>query len=391
VDCPVCIKSIAAFKVKPFLKEESFSGNSPAPFVGRFGYPEVNVGVLSPAYRTEEVWLYDAPRFWAQQEFTISEIVEFRAALINSSFRANVRSSNRLLEVAQETGMASKPVDLEVELQRAPVFRMSLEPYVAPIGPSAKVKRVEITSNPKIPFVVDKAVSDTDLKAGDAMLYLYSHDFDENYLTKLLSVGTLGVGSNRKLVPTRWSITATDDAIGKHLIRQIKEYSSYCDYSCYFGSYLGNYFLILTFPEIWGFELFEVYVPKNATTATRLLFTTDYELYEGRKSYAENCGGGYYAARLPVLEKLRKLKRQGSVIALRFITDEYTLPLGVFVVRESARKSLGSNAIKFSSQQLLFDYVKEFVKKKFGCDVMQLLNKSKLLKERKTQLKLTSF
>ena len=36
-------------------------------------------------------------------------------------------------------------------------------------------------------------------------------------------------------------------------------------------------------------------------------FTTDYEPYTGRKTYAENCVGGYYAARLPILEKLKDI------------------------------------------------------------------------------------
>ena len=45
-NCPVCVKSIAKFRISPKLKEEFF-GNSPAPFIGRFGYPFVNAGVLS--------------------------------------------------------------------------------------------------------------------------------------------------------------------------------------------------------------------------------------------------------------------------------------------------------------------------------------------------------
>jgi len=390
-NCPVCMKSIAAFKIKPFLKKESFYGSSPAPFVGRFGYPDVNVGILSPPEKTEDVWIYDAPRYWAEQDFNIGEIVNYRSALINSNFKTNIYSSGKLLEVAQETGMASKPVEMEVELSKAPVFKLNLEPYVAPMGPRANLKRVEITSNTKIPGAVDKVVSDTDLKAVDAVQYLYSHDFDENYLTRLLSVGTLGIGKNRKLVPTRWSITATDDTIGKQLISQIKDHNNYAEYSCYFDGYLGNYFLILTFPDVWAFELFETYVPKNATASSKLLFTTDHEFYEGRKTYANNTAGGYYAARLPILEKLKQLKKQSSVIALRFITDEYTLPLGVWVVRSAARKSTDSTAINFASQDLLLNYVEDFVRKKFGCDVMQLLKKSELLKNIKTQKKLSAF
>ena len=66
--------------------------------------------------------------------------------------------------------------------------------------------------------------------------------FDENYLSRILSAGTLGVKTQRKLVPTRWSITATDDTIGKELISQVKDCAQ-GEYWAWFGGYLGNYFL----------------------------------------------------------------------------------------------------------------------------------------------------
>jgi DNA repair protein NreA len=386
-NCPICTKSAAAFKIKHLLNTTDFYGSTPAPFVGRFGYPNVSVGVLTPPMVDESVWMYDSPRYWGEKSFTIPQIVNFRSALINSNFKADIRTSNKMLDVAKEAGMAYKPVDLEVHLNKAPVFRLNLEPYVAPMGPTASLKSVEITSNPYIPVAVDKAVSDTDLKASDALYYLYKKNFDESYLTRLLSVGNLGIGSSRKLVPTRWAITATDDTVGKRMISEIKEYGT-ADYSVYFSGYLGNYFLIITLPEVWGYELFETMVQKNAQ---KLTYTNDYEFYDGRKSYAENCGGGYYASRLAVLEKLKNEKRQASVIVLRFITDEYTLPLGVWVVREATRKSAASEPVKFASRELLQSYVKDFVAKKFGVDALQLLENSKIWLNVKKQRKLSAF
>ncbi|MFH1181473.1 MAG: hypothetical protein V1702_00785 [Candidatus Woesearchaeota archaeon] len=389
-DCPICTKSMAAFRIKHLLNTTDFYGSTPTPFVGRFGYPEVNVGVLTPPMQDESVWMYDAPRYWGEQNFSIPQIVNFRSSLINSNFKADIRARNKMLDVAQEAGMAYKPVDVEVHLNKAPVFRLNLEPYVAPMGPTARLKSIEVTSNPYIPVAVDRAVSDTDMKASEALNYLYQKNFDENYLTRLLSVGTLGIGSSRKLVPTRWAITATDDTLGKKMISEIKDYGTY-EYSAYFGGYLGNYFLILTLPEVWGYELFEAYVPKDAALQMKLTYTSDYEFYDGRKSYAENCGGGYYASRLAVLEKLKSLKRQSSVLVLRFITDEYTLPLGVWVVREATRKSIASTPMKFASRELLLSYVKDFVKKKFGVDAMQLVENSKIWKNSKMQKKLAVF
>jgi hypothetical protein len=120
-------------------------------------------------------------------------------------------------------------------------------------------------------------------------------------------------------------------------------------------------------------------------------FMTDYEPYAGRKTYAENCGGGYYAARLPIVEKLKKLKRQASILCLRFITGEYAVPLGVWVVREATRKAMQSKPLHFADKELMIKYAKSLVKKKFGFNLDNLVKHSILLKEIKEQKKLTSF
>lgn len=383
-NCPVCVRSIARFKIKPKLRKEQFFGSSPAPFVGRFGYPFVNVGVLSPPELTEDAWLYDAPRFWSERQFQIPEIVEFRSSLINSHSKSHVRSSSRLQEISMQVGMAEKPVELELLLKRMPVLRMSADSVSAPTGPSAEVKFAKITSNPKIPAKVEKVYSDTDLKAAEAINYLYSSGFDENFLTRILSVGTIGLKPDRKLVPTRYSITATDDIIGKQLIGKIRDYSACSDYSLYFGDYLGNYFGIMLFPEVWSYELFE-------TLAGSGYYTTDYEPYEGRKSYVEQTAGGYYAARLPVLEKLCDLKKQASVLVIRVITDEYTIPLGVWVVREAVRKAMQSKPIFFASRELMLSYAASLIKNKFSHSISAILARSRLLGNMKSQKKLSQF
>ncbi len=379
--CPICTKSIARFKVKDKFKQEFF-GDSPAPFVGHVGYPNLNVGVLSVPYVKEDSWLYDAPRQWAASNLQIPQIVDYRSALINSRFRANIRQVDKFVDIAKEVGLASKPVEMEIKLKEKPKFRLNVDAFSAPSGASAALKKAEITSNPKISQRAEKVFSDTDLKAKDAITYLYEHDFDENVLTRMLSVGTMGLKPNRKLVPTRFSITAVDDTLGKNFIEEIKQYPV-ADYLAYFGGYLGNYFLIIFFPEIWSYELFESALGSD--------YMTDYEAYEGRKTYAFNCGGGYYASRLPILNKLKAMKRQASVLVLRFITQEYTIPLGVWCVRESVRKALNNKPLEFSSKELMLQYARILAKKKFNFDADILLNSSKLLKNMKTQKKLTAF
>ncbi|MBS1266689.1 MAG: DNA repair protein NreA [Candidatus Woesearchaeota archaeon] len=385
--CPIVAKSQAIMKIKKNHLKDDFAGSSPTPFVGRFGYPNINVGILS--VDKPDSWQYDAPRHWSQSDLNIKQIVDLRSALVNSRFKINVKKQSKFLEISQEVGMASKPVQLEVKLDKKPSFRLNTDPFMAPTGPNAKLKKAQITSNPKVHTKVDKVVSDTDFKATGAVKYLYKNDFDENMLTRLLSIGNLGVKKNRRLVPTRWSITAVDDILGKDLIKQVKDYSCY-DYAAYFGGYLGNYYLILFFPDVWSYELFEMYQPKASwNISENMEYSTDYEPYFGRKSYASNTVGGYYAARLGILEKLSNLKKQASVLALRFITGEYYLPLGVWVVRQATRKALQNKPYIFESRRLMLSYAEAVMKKKFG--IRNFLKNSRLLKEMKTQKKVIDF
>jgi len=222
------------------------------------------------------------------------------------------------------------------------------------------------------------------------MNQLFGKGFDVHYLSKILSVGNLGVKTQRKLVPTRWSITAVDDTVGKSLIKEIKDYNS-MEYAALFGGHLGNYYLILFFPEVWSYELFETYMPKTIYNPDKIATVSDYEGYAGRKQYAFNTQGGYYAARISMLEHLKSKRKQASVLALRFVTDEYWAPLGVWVVREAVRKTMQEKPISFSSKELMLKYSEKLINKKFGFDLNVLFRKSKLLHNMKSQKKLFEF
>ena len=195
---------------------------------------------------------------------------------------------------------------------------------------------------------------------------------------------TLGTKNKRKLVPTRWAITAVDDTLGKEMIKEIKDYKEIDMCTAYFGGHLGNHFLILLFPEVWSYELFEMHVKHKG-------YTHDVEGYGGRRSYAENTAGGYYAARLAILERLKYEKKHGFALALRLITDEYWAPLGVFVVREAVRNAMRAKPLKFGSKELMLKYAKKLAKKKFNYDLDGVLKASRLLHEHKAQKKLWEF
>ena len=105
----------------------------------------------------------------------------------------------------------------------------------------------------------------------------------------------------------------------------------------------------------------------------------------------ENCGGGFYACRVAILEKLNKIKRQASVLSLRFITGEYAVPLGVWCMRSAARKALENKPIEFASKDLMLNYAKILIKRKFGYDLDNLLKESIILDKIKSQSKITDF
>ena len=387
------IEEIPKLQVKKHFKQQ-FQGSAPAPFIGRVGYPYVNIGFLSPQFSGDTSY-YDSPKLWSSGNFNIDQIATMRYGLVNSRQKWNVKNMHHggnMLNIIQEVGMAKVPTELDVTLEKQPSLAFKGESEITPWGPSSGVQRARVTSNTKVDHKVEKVVFDTDLKTASGILKLYNKGFEEGVLSKLISVGNLGFKNNRKLVPTRWSITATDSTICKQLTEEIKNHPV-GDYQLYFGGSWGNYYLLLFYPEVWGYELFETYLKSSVNPWSKqgYAYSTDYESYNGRKTYPEETAGGYFACQLPVLEKMKQDKRQYRCIALRFITEEYKIPLGVWVCRESARKSANTKPLKFASEKLMLDYAREFVKTKFGFDLDILLQESKLLQENKVQLKLTNF
>jgi hypothetical protein len=396
--CTIYEKLKVQKKVNLDFKKD-FYGKTPNLFVGKFGYPNVNVGLLSTDFNRYDE--NDSPLLWSKdnnQTYSIEKIVNLRSDLVNSSFNSSIHSpimkssgQNKLNELSKEISLANKPTDVEINLKDKPQFKLSFNQEAAPHGPNVKIIKASITENIRVPTKVDKITSESDLKATQGLSIL-NKKFDEHYLTKLLSLGNLGVKTQRKLVPTRWAITAVDDSLGKDGINQIKNYSNFVDYEAYYGNYFGNYFLVLFFPDVWSYELFESYLPDSLYNQSKeIVYSTDHEFYGGRKEYVRETSGGYYASRLPVIEFLNMRKRQGQALILRVITSEYWAPLGVWVVREAVRKTLTNKPMRFYSKDLMLLYAKKLINKKFNVSIDNLLNKSKLLNKNKKQKKIIDF
>lgn len=390
---------IQDIKIKALdLVDREYSGNTPPTvFVGSkfINAKKANVGILSPLDNKEEAWKYDNPYHWYKNNYSINKIVELRANLINARKKFmifDVRNSNRFLELAQEIAMSVRPTGIEVELKKKLNPKLNIDNIHLPFGPGGEANKVEAIENIKVDSKIEKIYYDSDLKSADAIRILKDKGFSEYQLSQLLSIGIMGLKYNRKLVPTRWSITATDDMIGKDYIKEIKDYNTIDNYRLYFGNYFGNYYLIFMFPDVWNYELFESALPDGLQSSDMSLYTTtDYENYYGRKSYAENTVGGYYAARLSLLEELKKIKAQASCLLLRYITSEYSAPLGVFVVRQAVRKALTSEKYEFANKKDILDFARNLILRKFGYDINVQLRESKLLNKFDKQTKLFQF
>jgi len=392
------IKKIAEvnFKYKDIGKISKLNSNSPPSiFIGsKLKYPLVNVGILSPLERDEDAWVYDDAKYWANNDFGVHDIVKLRDSLLNSRFQAKVQDSrmkNKFVEIAKEIALASRPVDVEIELKRDIQVGRDKDRVIISQGMKAPLKKVRVTGNVKIERKVEKVVND-EIKASEGISYLYKHNFNEYILSKILSVGVLGLKKNKKLVPTRWSITATDDTLGKSLLKNIRDCRWIENYKMFFGSFLGNNYIIMLSPGVWSYELFELYLPGSSWNPSNIIkASTDYEGFEGRKDYASNTAGGYYASRLPILEYLNSIKRQASVLVIRIETPSYWAALGVWVVRESVRKALANKKLEFLSKEELIESAKKVSAIKYSFDPSIVLKQSKLLNQLKEQRRLNEF
>lgn len=343
--CPL-VQKLMGMQEPPRLRGQELHGPSPpAVFVGRHGYPRVSIGPLLPGTPDLSPGLGDNPREWAK-DLDIADILALRSRLFRSRAPAKVDApaASHALEVSRQVAMAWRPVETEVTLAKP--LRVPMEPKVdltsTPMGPSVEVIDARVLSHPSVPRKVDALVSDVHADAATGASELYDAGISPYHIQRLLSVGLLGESERRKLVPTRWSITATDDILGKRLIEEVKPCGVLDAPEVYTASLFGNHFHVMLLPRVWAYEMIEAWQEGGGW-----MFGHDWEGHAGRSDYADSITGAYYAARLSVLERLVARRRQAAVFVHREITDEYWAPLGVWVIREAVRTAMEGKPLVF--------------------------------------------
>jgi DNA repair protein NreA len=313
------------------FSSSSVSGSSPpSVFVGSFGYPKVGVGPMVPPIHGDTS-LLDSPERWLGK--TLEEIVNFRLNLVRGTQNVSVSNpQGRYIENLQELAMSSNTPDSEITFYKNTTPTTFIDGESAPFGPIGEIKSAKF-SGMSASKPVEKAYYDRDLKAEDAVLALYNSGIEISKIQKCFSIGMFG--KDRKLVPTRWSITATDDIISKSLVDEILDYSQIDSYLVFTHEHLGNLFSVLLFPHRWIYEMEEAW----HTDRGEIGFGVDAEDANGLDHYP-SIAGAYFAAKLGIAEYLSKKKRQAGVLVLREIQPEYAVPVGVWQVREAIRAAM---------------------------------------------------
>ncbi len=387
--CPAVTKLYSFLRVKNLVNSDKIFGSSPpGVFVGRIGYPYVYAGPLVPPV-LGDTSLFDTPEKWVGK--TIEEIIDFRTGLIRGKFLVNVKkplSGERFLDRTLEIALSRDSVNTEVLFKRKPSGSFLFDDEVQPMGPSAPLLKIEV-ENPKVDRRIEKAHGDSDLRAEEAILDLYKGEVPVSRIQRAFSAGAFGLKRQRRLVPTRWSITAVDSSISRRLIEDdVKDKPVISEYRVYSFNYLGNRFVILAMPSKWRYEWIEAWYPGTLWNPQggSIAIGSDWESYQGRTAYA-SLGGCYYAVRLAVAEALSRERRQAGVVAMREIHPSFIMPLGVWINRECVREALKQEGEKFDTLSEALTYVSS----KFSISIDEWIKNSALLKDALYQERITKY
>jgi len=374
-----CDKHIAFLPKAKRIQE--FSGSTPPDvFIGRWNYPNVYAGILSPDEYGDTSRL-SSSEFWHSNKLAISDILSFRNKLIYARSPSNIKNPGaKFISVLQEVAMAHKPISAEFKLKKPITKNTENAPNSPLISKAGEIQNVRLQENPSIKPKVEYLVNDTDVMSKDAMLELEKADISTSSIIKLLSSGLLGKKHSRKLVPTRWAITATDDTLSKEKLKNIRSFPEIQEIRLFHSEYLGNHYEFLLLPDKWSFEVIEISLKNNG-------LWKDSEGFHPRKHYADSVTGAYYVNRLALSEYLEKIKKQASCLVFREIKPEYYSPLGVGILRQASRESFASQPEIFQSLPEAFSSIQSRIK----TNIRTYISNSEILKNYRKQSRLSNY
>lgn len=322
----------------------------PSVFIGSWNYPHVLAGpMVAPMHGDTSI--LDRPESWIPEKKSQEDIIRYRLNLVRGKQQVRVKDvQGRLAEKLQDIALARRPIESEARFHQPP-RGVSFSDEHAPFGPSAMMKSFHIDSV-SWDRDLERAYHDTDLRAGEALWDLYKRGLEFSSLQKAFSVGAMGTGRRRRLVPTRWSITACDSAIGNHLLEEVRQNDPIDCYRVHEFYSLNNYYAVILLPTPWQYEWTEAFL--QILGHEEMIFS-DHEANSGKKGYSR-VGGCYYTCKMAVLEALARQREQAGALVLREAYRGY-VPLGVFNVRENVRGAMNQPAAEFCDLKAAMQHI----------------------------------
>ncbi len=350
--------------------KELAGSSPPSVFIGSWNYPKVYAGpMIAPLHG--DTAIMDAPEDWIPTEKTQEDIINYRLSLVRGKKTVGVTDlGNKLVEKLQGISLAEGSIESDAEFVKAP-RGASFSDEHTPYGPSAEIYKFDI-ENARWDHSLEKVYYDTDLKSADAVIGLHKKGMPFSNIQKAFSVGAMGLKRKRRLVPTRWSITACDSAIGNDLLGEVRHYGILDSFRVHEFSSLNNHYAVMLMPTFWQYEWMEAFL--HIMGREEMIFS-DYEYNTGKKGYSP-VGGCYYSCKMAVLEALAREKKQAGAIILREAYTGY-VPLGVFNVRENVRNALKQPGAEFEDMKSALSYIGT----KLKLPVSRFIHESDLLKE----------
>jgi DNA repair protein NreA len=372
------------------LSEKILGESPPSVFVSSYTYPKVKVGPLFSPLQIDSAIL-DHPEKWAGK--SLEDIIRYKLSLIRGTHLTHVKTNlnaDRYIQSLQELAMATRSTEIEVAFERKPKLnleeissRTASDSGTIQFGRGSELENLKLPSNISSDKKIEKVFYDIDFRAIEAINYLYEEGIEISKISKILSLGMIGIKKNRRLVPTKWSIPAIDQIISSDLIKNTNTFQPLDRTRIYKYAHLGNYYSIALIPdELWSFEMHEAWIDKKGDVNIE----TDSEDSRGLNNYPK-IGGSYFAARLAVIEFLNGQKRSASVIVLREIHPEYILPVGVWQIREGIREALRMKGSKFEN----IDMALSFACNNLTISKNEWIRNSRLVKARKSNGRISDY
>ncbi|MEM4075047.1 MAG: Nre family DNA repair protein [Metallosphaera sp.] len=359
--CPITerFRAIVNSTSKISLEKGLVDGSTPpSAVVGEKGYPRVSISLnVAPGVIGDLAKVYEDPVNWWGKA-SIYDIINFRSSLISNISSVKVTDVWKLYEKELSLAVVSeKPVRSETKISGKLEPKLKFDGYVMPRGPAAKAEEIKIVENPKVSKALEKLIHD-DVKSNDGILTLYRNGESIYSIIDALSLGLMGVRKDRKLVPTRWAITAVDSALGKELRNRVVEKPQINEVTIFYQSYLGNNFHVILYPSSYSISWVEIWHEMG-------LWSTDMVITDLREDYwgkYDTLDGGYMAARTSVLEYLDSISKSAGVIIIREITKDYFAPLGNWHIRETVKRSFQNKIAVLNSLVEAIDLVQSRLK-----------------------------